>query len=266
MEPTPKEPLFWLDNSNFCAVYFPADYVGQHEAGIEDLSYEFGIRDDENITDVRRFQANVVPKSLLFEEGHRETVLTVGYHLYSRSEAGLLKNLPGGLKGSSHIKDDHRVSFGAWDRSSFGLRCFDKKHRKYLTQLKNAIDNKNVAIFITDRGDNPFARGGLTVAILDMIPKEEKQRIQDKLVADKKMLDSAKATGIQEKLLAAGKRFYGLLPSGNRMGKTTQYNVVFHLNTIEYNCNSGWFTVEELEQWIENKGPVLKENNDQKAS
>lgn len=40
----------------------------------------------------------------------------------------------------------------------------------------------------------------------------------------------------------------------------TKYAIVFWLNPWEQRIHhSGWFTVEELELWAENKGPVMKE-------
>lgn len=41
--------------------------------------------------------------------------------------------------------------------------------------------------------------------------------------------------------------------------KKSKYDLRYWLNPMEQrHNNSGYFTVEELEQWIENKGPIPK--------
>jgi hypothetical protein len=85
-----------------------------------------------------------------------------------------------------------------------------------------------------------------------------KQKDEDRI----NLHEAAKATGIEEKVCAAlksdfgGKPFYALSPSWKNK-QNTKHKVVFWLNpTDQQKNNYGWFTVEELEQWIEGKGPI----------
>src|SRR3546814_19195425 len=81
--------------------------------------------------------------------------------------------------------------------------------------------------------------------------------------------DLAEATGIKEKIDAlpvhygslAMKRYFALCPKwtspGLIEGRTTAHPVIFFLNPAQQDKNNhGWYTVEELEQWLDGKGPV----------
>jgi hypothetical protein len=42
----------------------------------------------------------------------------------------------------------------------------------------------------------------------------------------------------------------------------TKYDVIYFLNPQEqHRCNFGWFTVEQLDQWLAGTGPVIKEKS-----
>ena len=63
------------------------------------------------------------------------------------------------------------------------------------------------------------------------------------------------ATGIEEVLKAAGKKWYALSPGWRDKRKQ---HVDFFLNPCEQErYDFGWFTVEELRQWARDEGPVL---------
>ena len=65
--------------------------------------------------------------------------------------------------------------------------------------------------------------------------------------------------GIHDKLRKAGKEFFALSPRWAKDVRTskTAYPVVYWLNPMHQNIyNYGYFTVEELEQWIDDCGPI----------
>ena len=74
--------------------------------------------------------------------------------------------------------------------------------------------------------------------------------------ADKDVLElysKAIETGIYEKLEAAGKRFFALSP------KILKDGLRFWLNPYDQHIyNSGWYSVKDLEEWIDNKGKIIK--------
>lgn len=61
----------------------------------------------------------------------------------------------------------------------------------------------------------------------------------------------------------AGLSWYALKPAWRDFFEDpvyqSEYKVIFFLNPEGQNkYNSGWFTVEELLQWIKGKGPVIR--------
>lgn len=107
---------------------------------------------------------------------------------------------------------------------------------------------------------NPFSRGGLVLAIYDKLPEDAKKTIKESHEETKALQDALNASGIKEKLQKADKGYYALSPSFLTFEKETKYSIVCWLNPYDQqNVNYGWFTIEELEQWVENKGPIPKE-------
>lgn len=71
---------------------------------------------------------------------------------------------------------------------------------------------------------------------------------------DKNLKEEVLATGIEEKLHLAGKRYFALSPRREKDG-----GIIFWLNPMEQDKNNyGWFKLAQLEQWIKNKGPIPK--------
>ena len=67
----------------------------------------------------------------------------------------------------------------------------------------------------------------------------------------------------QEAQKKAGLSWYALKPAWRDFFEDpvyqSEYKVIFFLNPEGQNkYNSGWFTVEELLQWIKGKGPVIR--------
>jgi hypothetical protein len=53
--------------------------------------------------------------------------------------------------------------------------------------------------------------------------------------------------------------YYALSPSWLKSDRESKHPVMFWLNPMDQQDNNyGWFTVEELEQWIQGKGPIPK--------
>ena len=82
-------------------------------------------------------------------------------------------------------------------------------------------------------------------------------------------------TGVKKKLEKAGKRYFACSPKwANEIKSTadgkieTKHDVIYWLNPMEQNIhNFGWYTVEDLEEWIEDKGkvPMTEEQKKERA-
>lgn len=181
------------------------------------------------------------------------------------------------LKRYPRYKEDYPVVefVGAWDHESFGLAAYTDKAKTITRALVEAFEKKDVALWVGGTGGNPFARGGLCLAIPSRVPQKYKEEMLEADQNRVRLVRAGQATGIEKLLKKAGKEWFALDPrwaSGfktvidpnNRDSKTgkevkTTHEVVYWLNPREqWRYNSGYFTVEELELWAKNEGPVLK--------
>lgn len=152
----------------------------------------------------------------------------------------------------------------AWDEKSFGIIVRGKDLVEKLKKVYEAFKKNDIAIWLGGAGNNPFARDGLCIAIYSEIPEHVIQNWKRFYENRQALIKESIATGIEEKLKIAKKRFFALSPRWTKEFKAkspSKYKVIYWLNPMEQDIyEAGWFTVEELEQWIENTGPVLKKD------
>jgi hypothetical protein len=68
--------------------------------------------------------------------------------------------------------------------------------------------------------------------------------------------NAAKATGIEDYLKAKWRRWFALSPRWANEEKT---EVKFWLNPMDQHIyEAGWYSVEQLMEWVEDRGPVMK--------
>jgi len=167
---------------------------------------------------------------------------------------------------------------GAWDYNSFGILVPMEK-REVIDEIQEALSKDNAMVFIGGgASDNPFDRGGLCITVRSRMPREHLDAMKKADLEQIHLEKDAKKTGIEKRLKKAGKRWFALSPKRpfvdngdgtytpfkssvrEETNNVTKYNVMFWLNPMEQHLyHSGWFTVEQLEEWVEDQGPVLKE-------
>ncbi len=252
----------WLlkANGDLIGISLGADFTAEHEWGIKGIKSGFGISLDDKIFGIARRLISKVPvEKIYFKETGTKSILI--FH-NSRWFADDLK------KTDKHPMIDrelrpYRDDLGtAWDETSFGIYVKDKKGKQYLKELYKTIIAGNVAIWLG--GGGVFQNAGLTIGIVNQIPDEGLKTLYE---GDKKIYETdqvAKKTGIFEELKKAGKSYFALSP-GSVLKNTkdgdvkTKYSVMFFLNPHEQQkYNSGWYTVEQLKQWIKETGPIVK--------
>lgn len=165
-----------------------------------------------------------------------------------------------------------RATTAAWDKEEFCILTRDEKVAEFLETfynetLKGADATEMPTLWLGGAGNNPFARNGLVVGLVNRIDPEE---VEAGIQSEQESIQleyTAKDTGIYEKISAS--KYYCLSPgsvlktrivNGKEEGNiTTKHPVMFYLNPTEQKRNnSGWFTVEELEEWTQGKGPIPK--------
>lgn len=171
----------------------------------------------------------------------------------------------------------------SWSDSGFEIMAYSDGAKTFLNDVAAAIREGDFACFRGGGNSNPFDRGGLVLCIPSRVPKASKDQMAKAHAERKRLLDAAEATGIERRLrerIDCGSdlggfrpffseyRYYALAPAwsetirdrGEDRGGIveTKHPVVFFLNPGSENAESGWYTVEELDDWLAGKGPVLR--------
>lgn len=240
----------------FMGVNLGADYCAEHEWGIANLQRLL----------------NVDPTAAPGIERHRiKDARAIAYDPKKHIIAAPMSNWTDIIEHAERTltfydpKSEEIV--GAWSDGDFGVR-FNPKFAAEEVELWTALQNGDAALLFMNTFGNPFARSGLAIAIISRTSDE----ILEDLRASHENTDNLEAadlaTGIKERLAAAGLKYYALSPDwfpsdtgfeGPHGRLETTYPIFYFLNPQEQQkYDSGWFTVEELDQWIEGRGPILK--------
>lgn len=243
----------WVEDAGkLIGVSFGSDYCAEHEWGMGDLRTSFGMQKsvtEKNLLglktvetqlygiDVRTIHKN---PAVYFQEG---PLHMIGYTGGNRD---FLKTLFKSEK--TFIENTDFV--GLWDNRSFALISTNEERMR---DLWAAFERNDIAMF-TGQSDVFDNGAGLNICIVSRIPAPVLADMQSGDMDAHKMRDTATATGIEDRLKAANKKFFSLSPRWT----DEKRHVRFWLNPMEHMYNSGWFTVEDLDRWIKDEGPVMK--------
>lgn len=140
-----------------------------------------------------------------------------------------------------------------WSSDAFLFITSGKNNCQILKDVYTAII-QGTAYYGISSAENPFSRSSPCI-VVSPIPEAEQQAIALQWSELRKLSKEILDTGIHAKLKNANKWYYALSPSKNNDGE-----LKFWLNPQEQNkYNYGWFTLEHLNQWAENTGPIVKE-------
>ncbi len=102
-------------------------------------------------------------------------------------------------------------------------------------------------------GGGVFQNAGLTIGILDQIPESVKTGWAETHAEKRKLDADFAATGIADLLKSKGRRWYAMSPARQEDGT----HKVWLNPEDQENNNYGWFTIEDLRQWADGKGPCI---------
>lgn len=256
------EPKFILNGQGEAiGINLSADFVSEHEWGIKPIQQAFGL--DQNAIGVDRHTATEFPfDRLVYRTGKFrgkamallvwETNKTCVEYMADKTMQEIAQMC------ELCVPEDEGVA-AAWDERSFGILVIGDGFVKLLDQLHQAFTEHDLAIGIANR--KTFENGGLLIRRRSAIPQEEADAMREADLDRIKLLKAAENTGIKELLSKAGKKWFALSPrwTFDRLKDKTEYPVIFWLNPMDQkNDNFGYFTVEELKAWAENKGPIPK--------
>jgi hypothetical protein len=184
-------------------------------------------------------------------------------HVGPRFKSGPRK---GELKmGRGAIFESYGVA-AAWDERSFLTRTTGEDVTK-LREVWDAIVAGDAAIWMA--GGGPFGGHGLYIMIVSRIPKEFLELQEQSDMDEYEVQEYHRSTGIEKLLKDAGKGWFSLHPQRFPNGFTTRRGVVADTTTGGYawwlnpsdqkNNEFGWYTLEELQAWARNEGPIPKQ-------
>ena len=235
------------------------DFCAEHERGIGSIKETFGIpgvTGDKVGADARTVTR--VPDELKFFEnlgGYAYLLLTPAFRYLEESEFTAEQ-----FDKLLEVRRDEEFST-AWDDRGFGIRMKNDAltlGATVLGQIYEALTKRDAMIFLSG-SNNPFAGNGLVLAIRSRVPEDLLTQMKEADDDHLNLVKAAEATDIKEKLRAAGKRYFALSPRWKSADEAaeSEHPVVFWLNPMEQQENNfGWFTVEQLLEWIDGKGPI----------
>jgi len=245
----------WIEcDGEFVGVSLGLDYAAEHECGIKDIRSDFGITKstiEKRMLGIKTIEVPLFgvairtihknPTSFFEKDG----MYILGY---TGGNPEFLKSLFKTEK--TRLKMSKEGFVGLWDSRSFALVSKDKDR---MEALRDAFAENNMAIFLgTSEALN--SGDGLNLCIVSKMPRKVLNDMDESDRKAHQLRIDVDKLGIEDRLLKAKKRYYALSPT--RRGD----RIKFWLNPCEHQLyNYGWYTVEELDQWIANEGPVMKE-------
>lgn len=242
------------NNKGFVGMALSFAFCAEHEWGIEGIENAFGIYEQEDALasyTVAPFPETDAMLSLV-EYSSSEAVL-IGGELRYRAQS--LMALPkenlmkfGGDESADGIS-------AAWCSRNF---CIIAHTQEAVACLKALYE----ALMAGDAMINPPLVNkqykGLKIYIKSMLMDEDKKAIVETVYNRRRLAAALEATGIVDKLKQAKLGYYALSPDLKKFVESEQ--LLFWLNPHQQDkFNSGWFTLEDLQQWAEGKGPVIKQ-------
>lgn len=145
---------------------------------------------------------------------------------------------------------DKRV-YAAWDESNFMFMIESKKDRD---EILKAFERKDIAIFLG--GASVFNNGTFNILIRSRVPKSVVDTMESEDLDHRAMMRAFKETGIEKRLIDAKLNYYALAP---RWANEEKKELSFWLNPADQqNVNFGWFSLQDLEDWIRGTGKIPK--------
>lgn len=237
--------LIYNKDNKVVAVSFGAGGCAEHEWGIKELREDFGLPDPSpEAIGLARRATTAVPDHMSWQDAGKK-----GSGIYCPKRP---------WRGDPPSKPDlsrYNASplYTAWDASSFAVYSTDKKTIADLKEVFDTLQQRNAAIWLGG-GSNTFSYPGLVVAIASRLPDDVLRAWEEADTTAIKLKEAALATGIEAKLKAAGLGYFALSPRFAKDGSLS-----FWLNPYEQRIHeSGWMTLQDLEDWILGKGKCMK--------
>lgn len=252
----------------FYGISLGYDYCAEHEWGIERMRNKFGIDTHKMGVDGR----TITKGEVIFKEDEDLCVLT-SYKPYGLKDDYTAKDILA-YDITSFINDIRT----AWNESDFCIATKKKDLFKYIKELYDAFQNKNITITFLSPVIPAFENASLSILIRDRLPKEvtDQMWLADKKSAD--LIEYEKKIGVtklkedtrdgyksEKYFMACSPRWIDYEDPENRKKEKkqwgTKYDILFWVNYSDDDDNYGWYTAEDIIEWLSTPGLKLKSLN-----
>lgn len=275
------------DNKEFLGFALGYDYCAEHEWGIKDIKRRFEIPEGskKNMGVKSRSITKNIDNMVFKKETHKKQKFAILYTGYQYRGAGEDNPIP-------HMMEDYKEAIlwrvewyaknpregrgekdqmkTAWSSSGFAIGVMGDNEVKWLEELYEAFNNKNVVIAMLNlRAYNPFAGTSLSLMIKDKLPQDisdmmygaDKEHYDredyEKKIGMKKIIEKhGNENGHDKKnyFMACSPKWIDYDDTKNREKRKkelgTKYDIMYWINYSDDDNNSGWYTVEEIKEWL----------------
>ena len=236
------------EEGGFIGVSLGWDFCAEHEWGVNKLTKAFGIPNEltPKNAGIAYRTATKVPEGLRvfdFDGAH--------FLIYRADWWDESVQTPQKL---NHILESYSSvgTAGAWSDSAFGLRVMDDD-KDVIPFLLDAANNNRLAIYLAGQSDS-FGNSGLLLFDVNRLPEDGLKQMREVDLSTILIQKAVKDTGIEKRLKEANCRYYALSPKFAEDG-----SLLFWLNPMyQENNNYGWYTILDLEDWINGTGKIPK--------
>ncbi len=276
------------------AVLIKADYVAEHEEATTGIDRMLGLapvapgnvglpartmRSRPDVGHVLHVEAMVPPPVDRARRGRRpldRPPTSAGILTLSRYDPPPHASTPGDLPGRLAAKRPQGFVdglLGSWDRDAFEIVGHGPEAMSVVSMLWRALEGGTLAVWRRPERF-PVVDAGLAIADAARVPPPLATLMEDADIEGLALLAAAAATGIADRLREAGKPYFALTPSWPNdvtrrsvANDMSRHPVVFWLNPMDQEAARwGWYTVEQLDAWIDGSGPVPKAGVDPRRS
>lgn len=242
------------------------DFVAEHEYGIKDMNKMLGITTMACPVGLKDRQMTVVPERLVLQE-YMAQPRDRRCKPYKAAMLSLLSRWSHPPEDISEFARVYEVTFIepfnpkapneenmciGWDSESFAIHVRGEENIANLRTLHEAFQRCDIVTSLP----GGKRRAGPFLVMVSTLSEVEIERIESIDLAHKRLIDAVIDSGIERTLRDAGKQWYALAPDWYDHEK--EEGLVFFLNPREQELhNFGWFTLDELKAWAENKGPIM---------
>ena len=245
--------LVYDDSGELVGVNLGADFVSEHEWGIEDIKNAFGIGLDKKAIGGDRYLVTCLPTK-------PKTTYSPSFREFKADGAkGFCFCVDKPREVTFYPHNDDNGIVGAWSDRTFAVCAKHEKAIDALREIYTALLKKD-AFFMLPGTNNPFGNSGLHILIASKISTDIKANWRDVHLADIAIREEwAKEAGdLEQELKNAGCSWFSLF---SRIIRTKEGQLKTWLNPMDQQNNDfGWFTVADLKQWAKGEGPIPKKD------